>query len=386
LKPKVYFPGLHGIRFLAALAVVVHHIEQLKGLAKTGFPLPPAQWHGLGLSGVGLFFVLSGFLITYLLLTENQELGRIDIAKFYGRRILRIWPLYYLIVLLAFFVVPHLTNFGGAPITTQPHFSMTLLLFLLILPHFAISLYPPVFGASQTWSIGVEEHFYIVWPLLVRLFIKRLMLLFAGLIVCKLLLLRGLPSLAYRGGLWGWDPALVTVLNVTHELVRVFQIEYMTIGAMAAYLFFGGTFKRATWLLNPVLQALNFLLLIWLIDHDDFRFYNIIQASVFALFIVHVVTNSKLWPVLDCKPLRYLGTISYGIYMFHPVIIALLVDKLTTIPAVKASSGLLNGLLYSLTIAATIGIAALSYAFFETPFLRMKKRLEMVKTTETEAP
>jgi len=386
VKQKVYFPGLHGLRFLAALAVVVHHIEQFKYIAKVGHPLLLAGLSGLGLSGVGLFYVLSGFLITYLLLTEDREQGSIDIRKFYARRILRIWPLYYLIVLFSFLVLPHLTDVGGYNQAIKQHFGMALLMFLLILPHAAYLLYPAVLGASQAWSIGVEEHFYLVWPLLVRVFRNHLMPLFIGLIGLKLFLLRGLASLAYRGELLHFDAGVLSALNFGRELLRIFQIEYMTIGGIAAYLFFEERFRRTSPLLHPAAQILNFIALVLLVRYNMFQGHDLVQAAVFALFIVHIISNQRLRPMLDNRPMRYLGIISYGVYMFHPTIIALLLDGLLEIPSVKGNAGLLNGLLYGLTIVATIAVAALSYAFFESPFLKLKNRLEIIKTTGTPAP
>ena len=108
VQKSIYFPNLNSIRFIAALLVIIHHIEQFKSV----FNIYPNQMNNpvigsFGPLGVRLFFVLSGFLITYLLFAEKEVSGTISITKFYIRRALRIWPLYYLIVLLAFFIVPY---------------------------------------------------------------------------------------------------------------------------------------------------------------------------------------------------------------------------------------------------------------------------------------
>ena len=103
---KIYFPGLNGIRFIAATMVIIAHIEGFKN--KMGY------WNindnnvinQLGNQGVKIFFVLSGFLITYLLLKEKARFKSIDVRKFYIRRILRIWPLYFLVLLGGFFIIP----------------------------------------------------------------------------------------------------------------------------------------------------------------------------------------------------------------------------------------------------------------------------------------
>jgi peptidoglycan/LPS O-acetylase OafA/YrhL len=112
-KAKVYFPGLHGLRFFAAMMVVFSHVELMKDYH--GYPNLYASnlaVYESGRMGVTLFFVLSGFLISYLLLTEKKITGSISVKKFYGRRILRIWPLYYLLVILTFIVLPRIGFFA----------------------------------------------------------------------------------------------------------------------------------------------------------------------------------------------------------------------------------------------------------------------------------
>ena len=108
-KTKIQFPNLNALRFLAAAAVIVHHVELTKaflGLPNiAGVRAIPV----IGPLGVVLFFVLSGFLITYLLLVEERTAGRISIRRFYTRRILRIWPLYYVVVSAGLFLLPHIS-------------------------------------------------------------------------------------------------------------------------------------------------------------------------------------------------------------------------------------------------------------------------------------
>ena len=114
--------------------------------------------------------MLSGFLISYLLLTEQKVAGSISVAKFYGRRILRIWPLYYLLVLLTFVVLPPIALFAVPTYSALMPASVwwTLPLYALLLPHVALTLFPPVPFAEPLWSIGVEEQFYLLWPVFVK--------------------------------------------------------------------------------------------------------------------------------------------------------------------------------------------------------------------------
>jgi len=161
---KIYFPGLNGLRFIAAFVVVLDHIEQIK----TWFGLPPAaflaDWgNATGDYAVTLFFALSGFLITYLLLAEQRQTGTIHIRKFYLRRILRIWPLYYLLVLIGFAALPPLIA-GDYAGPRGPYTLTGLLIHLLFAPNLAPFLGVVVPGISHLWTIGVEEQFYLAWP------------------------------------------------------------------------------------------------------------------------------------------------------------------------------------------------------------------------------
>ena len=104
---KLYFPNLNGLRFIAACFVIINHVEQLKRYYHIGDGILPEFAKIIGKLGVMLFFVLSGFLITYLLLSEEKSSGKIYIRKFYIRRLLRIAPLYLLLIFLIFFVINH---------------------------------------------------------------------------------------------------------------------------------------------------------------------------------------------------------------------------------------------------------------------------------------
>src|SRR2546430_13098117 len=190
-KAKIYFPGLHGLRFFAALMVVFSHVELIKDYH--GYPNLYATnlaVYESGRMGVTLFFVLSGFLISYLLLTEKKVAGTVAVRKFYLRRILRIWPLYYLLVFLPFMILPRIGFFAVPKYSAllPVNFRYTLPLYILLLPQVALSIFDPVPFAEPLWSIGVEEQFYLLWPLLlkhVRKFLRFSILLILLAIVAK---------------------------------------------------------------------------------------------------------------------------------------------------------------------------------------------------------
>ncbi|MCB0696751.1 MAG: acyltransferase, partial [Chitinophagaceae bacterium] len=173
---RVYFKNLNGVRFLAALVVIIHHIEMGKfWLGQPNIYKNSFVGGVFGQLGIILFFVLSGFLITYLLLEEHRRSGTISIKSFYMRRILRIWPVYYLIIILSFFVFPHFDFFFLPSFSEHINESFWIKagLYLSFLPNLGYTLYTHIAYATQTWSVGVEEQFYLIWPVLMLWAIKK---------------------------------------------------------------------------------------------------------------------------------------------------------------------------------------------------------------------
>jgi peptidoglycan/LPS O-acetylase OafA/YrhL len=227
---RLYFPGLNGLRFVAAFMVMVSHIEQLKkdeNLANLDH-LPIIGQSGQ--NGVSLFFVLSGFLITYLLLQEDRATGTIDIRKFYIRRILRIWPLYYLIVGLGFFVLPWCMEASGLQNALITAYWPKLILFLLFLPNLAMVAFPQVPFTAQVWSIGTEEQFYLIWPLLLKKFKSVLPAVLSGIAIGIILLRKSLFILRDHLAESGFRSGL----SLFVEFLNTFNIECMAIGGLGA--------------------------------------------------------------------------------------------------------------------------------------------------------
>ena len=188
-KPA-HLHGLDGLRGVACLAVFVDHVEQYAEWLSWPHVYGPAL-QALGRQGVELFFVLSGYLITYRMLAEQRDRGRVSISAFYVRRALRIWPLYYLVVFVAFALVPWLMHHAAGTYVRDAWSwyldgipgDGRLLLYVFLLPHVAYFTAPPVLCAAHLWSIGVEEQFYLVWPWLMRLAGRRPLAMFAGVVL-----------------------------------------------------------------------------------------------------------------------------------------------------------------------------------------------------------
>jgi len=225
---RLYFPGLHGLRFSAAALVMMSHIEQLKNDEKLS-NLNNVTFIGKsGDYGVSLFFVLSGFLITFLLLQEEKTTGTIDIRKFYTRRILRIWPLYYLLVLLGFFVLPYCMEASGLQNVLRTAYWQKLILFLFFLPNLSMVAFPQVPFTAQAWSIGTEEQFYLIWPVLLKKFKRVLPGMLLGIAGGIIIFRKSLFILRDHMA----DGMLKSCVSLFTEFLNTFNIECMAIGGL----------------------------------------------------------------------------------------------------------------------------------------------------------
>ncbi|GAB3741502.1 hypothetical protein GCM10027594_21200 [Hymenobacter agri] len=327
-QPRVFFPNLNGLRFLAVLLVVIDHAEGLRadyGLSNYWYvPAIPL----LGQLGVDLFFVLSGFLITYLLLAEKQKLGTIDFRAFYLRRMLRIWPLYYVLVFLALFVFPHIDLLYHPGLTPRvaPDLGVKTLLYAVMLPNVAKELYPAVPFASQAWSIGVEEQFYLVWPVVVfysSRYYRNFLLLAAVVFVVMQL----------SWALTGPSRQLVPVNELTDfikHFLTFFRIQCMAIGGVFAVLLFRRKGRLLDWLTSrPVQVAVWLVLPVLIVRGQEVRYFtHELYAVLFEILILNLALTQSSLVSLRSAWLDYLGRILYGLYMFHSLAIGLAIRLL----------------------------------------------------------
>ena len=163
-----YIAGFDSLRFFAASAVLLCQIELVKHYRGIPALVSETSIYETGKLLVASFFVLSGFLITTLLLREKERNGTIHIFSFYMRRGLRIWPIYYLLILLVFFVLPKSQIFY-LPLQSeelQQHFVVKFIFCLLLMPQMLLLKFRSIPGGEQLWTIGTEEIFYLLWPLL----------------------------------------------------------------------------------------------------------------------------------------------------------------------------------------------------------------------------
>ncbi|MBV5343554.1 acyltransferase [bacterium] len=221
-KNITLFEGLNSLRFFAAFLVVLHHAETIR----KKYELPNFQDIGLfrnGDNAVTFFFVLSGFLITYLLLKENKRTNTISIKNFYIKRVLRIWPLYFLLVIIGTLIVPFVFELANINYQMPYTLSEVWFYFLFFLP----GLVTYFFGhhlLEPLWSIGIEEVFYLIWAPLFKIGKQRIFVILVAIFVIKVILL-------ILAQFWIKDP-------LTVYLIQMFRFEAMAIGGLGAFFIF----------------------------------------------------------------------------------------------------------------------------------------------------
>ena len=366
MSQKRFFPNLNGVRFIAAFMVLIHHVEQAKhavGLQNI-YDLTIVQH--MGRLGVGLFFVLSGFLITYLLLQEKANHGNIAAGSFYLRRAFRIWPIYFIVILSSYFIFPHLSLFEypGAVENVTNHYHERLGFLLLILPNFAFILYDLPYWCAQAWSIGVEEQFYYLWPWLLKYPKRSWLIIIFFLVVTALILWLGLYFLQ--------DPLAIKQQKVM-AFIGQFRLQVMAFGGLLAWLVFKeNNTILATLFRKDVQYGVYAFTLAFFLSGLHFSGFMEIYALLFGFFILNVSCNPKSVINLEFKWISYLGKISYGLYLYHVIAIVFTINILK--PIQPESPAIYNLLLYTIAIAVTILVCALSFEFLEKPLLRYKDK------------
>jgi len=320
---------------------------------------------GNGNLGVNFFFVLSGFLITFLMIKEVERNQKVAIFKFWMRRILRIWPLYFVCVFFGFVVFPLLDGFAALK-----ELNLTSLVsYLTFLNNFDV-----IFNGEQNyailsvlWSVAVEEQFYFVLPLMMYFVpYKRLWILFSLLIVM---------SLIFRGY---YD------FEIYHEKHTISCFGDLAVGCLGAFLL--TKFKEIENKLKIIKRSYiiliyMFLLLMYFIKdelYDSSFLFRIFERLIFSAIFLFVIleqcySKNSFYKMSNFKLVTNLGKMTYGLYCLHfvGILFAIYFSKFFNF-----SDSFFNVFITQLILAltASIFISWLSYKFFETPFLRLKNK------------
>ncbi len=367
---RFYRPELDVLRFFAFFSVFIAHLQRAPADASiSAGKIRLIHFYTLvvasGAFGMCIFFLLSAYLITELLIRERISTGSIHLKAFYTRRILRIWPLYFGVVFASYFIGLLLPQYrlSGAWV----------LAFVFLAGNWytgRVDYAPSTVGAL--WSISLEEQFYLLWPSIAKFGGTRALAAVAGLTipvgygVLFYLCGKGVPM---QPSLW------------TNSFV---QFSLFGIGALIALALHGRSLSIPT-LLRPLLFGGGVLL--WLVANHKFHvngtFYEarpwlvccgfaLVAVGCASIFFSLFGISRGLLP----PPLIYLGKISYGLYVFH-------------VPCREVARWLVGGIRHEmvfqplLQMALTILVASLSYKYFEKPFLRLKERFEFVPSRTT---
>jgi len=348
-RAQTYFSSLDGLRFICIMAVLWHHAPVWPDMQQ------PSPILTRGFLGVDFFFVLSGYLITTLLVREEDRHGRFSVRGFYWRRILRILPVYFLIV-TALGVYYIFVKGEVGYLAQWPYYYLFLANFLT--DH--IPMLPP------TWSLSVEEQFYMIWPLLLLVLPRRWMLpVLAVLIAINLAAVTG--ALAP----FGIVPVDLGVLRF--EMFTTTYAPILMGSALALLLHHARSFDVIARLLGrrvmPLVLFAALAVLIDLMPPQLAGWPNLVLHLTMTACLASLVVREDhvLRPVMTLRPVAWIGTISYGIYLYH--LIALHIATVIAGPPDASSLPLLLFLYVGLTLA----ISGLSFRYFEEPILRFRR-------------
>lgn len=379
---KLYFKNLDSIRFIAALMVFLGHAlspsyQYLNIKNSIGEKLLNIISNGG--TGVSVFFVLSGFLITFLLITEYEITKKIALKKFYMRRILRIWPLYFLVVFFSFLIYPFLKSLLGI---NNP-LGSNIFYHLAFLSNFDVINIEKFYAGSDamsqniTWSVSIEEQFYLFWPLIFLCFPKRLW------IYCILFVM--ICSLLFR--LLHNDDAITLYFHTFSVLLD------LAIGGFMAYLIkefpkIRVFFEKCSTLTHLTLVIFSFSLLYWS-EFINTLAYGLAMNRIFISFsfalIISAQAITKKESLLNFSNLTFAskwGKYTYGIYLIHPIVLTIINVLFRSFQFCQTS--FISVLSISIIeFILTLILSKISYRYYESRFLLLKNNYISVSSTKS---
>jgi peptidoglycan/LPS O-acetylase OafA/YrhL len=363
---RIFFKNLDILRFIAFILVFISHLN-----IKTSSNFINHFYNKLGAIGVDFFFVISGFLITYLLFYEKILFGKIEIKSFLLRRLLRIWPLYFLVLFfdLAYFLF-----------TSDKAFDLNFLFYPFFLGNIDriindLSTTGKFIDLNVLWSIAVEEQFYLIVPFVFFFIIDQrnifyfFLLFHLAVIVFKIFIIHYAndTSLAYR--------------NLQFNPFSSF--DAISIGCLVSYL---AHYKKHFLLkiinLKTICLAVFFSVVIILLIYFDYLFNEnkyicevlIIEILIFIFSIIILFNcfkkdNDNTEGSIFINMFNFLGKISYGLYIYHFIVIFFVSKYITE-----------NYLVAIFSLVITILVSVFSFNYFEKPLLNLKKKYVKLKT------
>ncbi len=364
----VYLPGLNGLRAIAAFAVIISHITlslnhfglktKLFGVNMYGTIL---GWNLAGY-GVTLFFTLSGFLITFLILKE-KETAKLNIKHFYIRRILRIWPLYY----LYFFICLATILCFGISFNKE-----SIPYYIFLTPNIPFIIHTTLPFLAHYWSLGVEEQFYLFFPQIARYSNKKLFKISVLILVLFLFV-----KLIF------WVLVKKYNIPIPYLAITVTRFQTIIIGVIGAILYYNRNQLFVLLTTHKLTQMIAWTCIL-LMAMNRFHIGSVINdelaSAVSLCLIMGQVTKRNRLINLENKVCDFIGKISYGMYVIHPLLIFYFAKIFGQFKSDEITNHLL---LYFLITSTTILLAYLSYELFEKKFLKLKTRYSPVRSSGT---
>jgi len=355
---RIYYPELDGLRFIAFLLVFIHHHHLFTKIPCLSF----LKTHGW--IGVDLFFVLSAFLFTHLLIAEFHKTNTISFRKFYARRAFRIWPAYVVLITISIvsYVIANglMSKSNDARIFGLCTFTDNIMS--------AMYGYNPVPYTAHLWTIAYEEQFYAVIPPIILWLVRatvRLKIVFLVVIVALLNIIR----------------VIMIAHNVPHPAIWVLPVthfESIVLGVVIGFGGFDSLLKKMSAAMVGLMGIFFFVGLCLLPKITITSYWLIVSYAAVGLstscVLLSVLNSDVLRGMLSHKVFVFLGKRSYGLYLYHTLgngFASYLIARSEIVP-----SNALASFIYS--FAFTVSMSIVSYRLIETPFLRMKRAFEVI--------
>lgn len=365
---KLHFHSLDALRFFAFFKVFLLHLPN-----QGGNPIFGYLKSGGGI-GVSFFFVLSGFLITYLLAKEKIQTQRIDIKKFLVRRTLRIWPLFLLLVTIAALLPYDLKDSigfhmvgGGYEFDWRYSFTFLENYKMLIEDNF-----PKTTPLSVFWSLCIEEHFYLLW-----------------VIAFAIIPTKHLPKFLVAGIVVSWISRFIEITYFSNQTIvandLLTNLDFFAIVGLLGY-FTARNYEKLSARILKLSNGLRWLIIVLTVLTVIFQptlfpqdkiWWNIIGSTIVALIFtccIAMFIPQRSSVRIGNKLLAYLGVRSYGLYVFHIIFIHVALQYCADHNILIASWTSILAFTF-VTLSLSVAVSIISYQFFELPLLRLRDRL-----------
>lgn len=354
-----YFKGLDMWRFIGSVAVIFHHTTDL--LYKKGYETKAASLHQFsGAFFLDVFFIISGFLISLILMKEYQQ-GTFSLKNFYVRRIIRIWPLYFLIVLVKLLIIPVVNHFTWESIQNNLFYACTFTVNYQLLIDDFLSAY------TILWSVCVEEHLYLVLPFFLFIFKGKF---------------KTIGWVFTIGGFiaWFYFSRVPSITGYsTAYFVSLSYFYFFGLGILLACLYSSGVKLKMPF--SKFFQVLIMLMMVPVIFNIIPHNYTLAQMlfiyGLFGCYLVWAGLQDNFILNFKAPITKYLGNISYGMYLVH------IMTMTATVRYFRSTDFKFSELLFGwgvpfVVTLITIAVATLLYFLFERPILKLKKRFTTV--------